>query len=623
MNTKSYVAPNPASKPIGAFFRWEIAGEAVGVHLSLNVIELLERDAARAADKVAAGVLLGRTHHGRELTLIVEHYESATPERGASESPFADPQALETMLDRWRPGRSRMSVLGFYRSCAEEAVLNTTDLSAVQATLTNASSTVPDPAPATDASRDRAEAAAPTRSTIQDPERVFLLIEPRAGRLSTACLYLARKGVVVCQSPRIPFNRAELAKNGTATASQTPEQHRAPSYTAQDAPVARESRPVVPRDMAQTKFMPWLKRYQWIFFGLSALPLMIAIFVSTRNNQSAPHAPTSTNASSDSALGLKLDRSGAAWKLSWDADSPAVRDATDGHLLITDGVVHRDLQLASPDLRGGTIIYTPLTDDVVLQLQLDSPGAAEPLSASVRTLGGGVSSVSATSMPSPGIPPLVTSNVPPLDESALREAAARSLPPVPAFRTPEKAAAPALKPDKSLPAPPVPPRAIPSKIETSRHILQPEMKAKAIPLVSADTSPRLRTITQNPLPATHADTETVPTWPSSSAETPSVAVAEKPTERERANAIEVARLVSRDDPVYPQTAKELGLAGTVEVHFKIGKDGQVHDVNVINGFDALGQAAIDAVRKWRYSPAKIDGVPTESEASAVFVFKKS
>jgi protein TonB len=367
--------------------------------------------------------------------------------------------------------------------------------------------------------------------------------------------------------------------------------------------------------------MPWLKRYQWIFFGLSALPLMIAVFVSTRYNQSAPHAPTATNASSDAVLGLKLERSGAAWKLSWDADSPAVRDATDGHLLITDGVVHRDLQLASPDLRGGTIIYTPLTDDVVLQLQLDNPGAAEPLSASVRTLGGGVSSVSATSMPSPGIPPLVTSNVPPLDESALREAAARSLPPVPAFRTPEKAAAPALTPDKSLPAPQAPPRTIPSKTETSRRILQPDTNAKAVPLVSADALPRLRTVTQNPVPATHADTETVPTWPPSSAETPSVPLAEKSTER--ANAIEVARLVSRDDPVYPQTAKELGLAGTVEVHFKIGKDGQVHDVNVINGFDALGQAAIDAVRKWRYSPAKIDGVPTESEASAVFVFKKS
>ena len=161
----SYAATNAAStsKPIGAFFRWEIAGEAVGVHLSLNVIELLERDAARATGKIAAGVLLGRMHHGRELTLIVEHYESATPERGASESPFASAQAVETMLERWRPGRSRMSVLGFYRSCAEASALNSTDLSAVQAALMNVSSGTTTSAPQAEGSRDGNGAGAGAR----------------------------------------------------------------------------------------------------------------------------------------------------------------------------------------------------------------------------------------------------------------------------------------------------------------------------------------------------------------------------------------------------------------------------------------------------------------------------
>src|ERR1700691_2387090 len=185
MNAKPYTAANPASKPIGAFFRWEIAGEAVGVHLSLNVIELLERDAARATDKIAAGVLLGRAHHGRELTLIVEHYESATPERGATESPFANPQAVETMLDRWRPGRSRMSVLGFYRSSTEASALNSTDLSAVQAALMNAHGGTTAASPIAEGARDGNGAAAAAPATIQDPERIFLLIEPRAGRLST------------------------------------------------------------------------------------------------------------------------------------------------------------------------------------------------------------------------------------------------------------------------------------------------------------------------------------------------------------------------------------------------------------------------------------------------------
>ena len=363
---------------------------------------------------------------------------------------------------------------------------------------------------------------------------------------------------------------------------------------------------------------------------MSALPLMIAIFVSTRNNEAAAsHSPAPATVSNDSVLGLKLERSGTAWKLSWDANSPAVKDATDGHLLITDGVIHRDLPLALSDLRGGTIIYTPLTDDVVLQLEVDNPGAAEPFSASVRTLGGGVSSVSATSMPSPGIPPLVTSNVPPLDESALRAAAVqpvRPVPPVPATPAIAERAAPAvLRTDTRLPALPVlpAPAKTRAKPEAPRRAAEPEEKGTPTALAAAATAPRPRAITQNPVPSSQPETETVPTWPPASAQ-PQAAVApaaDKATDKSAA--IEVARLVLRDDPVYPQSAKELGLAGTVEVHFKIGKDGQVHDVNVINGFDALGQAAIDAVRKWRYSPAKVDGVPTESEASAVFVFKKS
>lgn len=637
MSAKPYIAPNPASKPIGAFFRWEIPGEAVGVHLSLNVIELLERDAARAGEKMAAGVLLGRTHHGRELTLTVEHYESATTEHGASESPFSDPYALKAMLDRWRPGRSRMSVLGFYRSCAEETTLNTTDLAAVQATLDIAKTgaSVDGVTSIKDAGRGGSETAgAATHAAIQDPERIFLLIEPRAGRLSTASLFLARKGVVVCQSPRMPFNRAELAKTGPAAESQTSD-YQAPAYTARETAAPNEKKPVA----APKGKLHWLRRWQWAVMGLCFLPLALSVYVSLRGNQIVPHIPTVLNSSSDSPLGLKLDRSGAAWKLSWDAEAPGVREAVKGRLLITDGVMHRDLELTPSDLHGGTIIYAPVTDDVVLQLQVDAPGSDEPLSASVRTVGGGASSLPSTSSASAsspvvppsqtsGVPPLQTSGVPPLDENTLRQDAARGVPPPLAISIPEKNA-PLSKPvqAKTVQAPPVPSRtSIAKAAEVPSRVLESEPKAKTTQIAAASSpSPRSstpsRAIAQSPAPASRVETETVPILSESTHEPTSVAPEEKSADR--SNAIEVARLVSREDPTYPESAKELGLAGTVEVHFTIGKDGQVHDVSVVKGFSELGQAAIEAVRKWRYNPAKVDGVPTESEASAVFVFKRN
>ena len=288
MNAKSYAATNPAStsKPIGAFFRWEIAGEAVGVHLSLNVIELLERDAARAADKVAAGVLLGRAHHGRELTLIVEHYESATPERGAAESPFANPQALETMLDRWRPGRSRMSVLGFYRSGANEAVLNATDLIRPAGAASN---------PGEKAEQNRAfvgRRGRTNRSPGLDSCQMRFKIPSEFSFLSNLVRDGSARRLYISLVKALSFaSRREfrsIAPNSQKPVRQRNHNHlnisERPRYTAHEAPVSRESKPSAPRNSAQTKFMPWLKRYQWVFFGLSALPLMVAIFVSTRNN---------------------------------------------------------------------------------------------------------------------------------------------------------------------------------------------------------------------------------------------------------------------------------------------------------------------------------------------------
>jgi TonB family protein len=59
----------------------------------------------------------------------------------------------------------------------------------------------------------------------------------------------------------------------------------------------------------------------------------------------------------------------------------------------------------------------------------------------------------------------------------------------------------------------------------------------------------------------------------------------------------------------------------VELHFKIGTAGDVHDIVVVKGPQVLAQAAVDAVRERQYKPARVDGVPTETDASAVFEFK--
>jgi protein TonB len=68
------------------------------------------------------------------------------------------------------------------------------------------------------------------------------------------------------------------------------------------------------------------------------------------------------------------------------------------------------------------------------------------------------------------------------------------------------------------------------------------------------------------------------------------------------------------EPNYPMVALSRRVQGTVDLQFTIRADGSTSDITIV-GAQPVGvfeQAAIDAVRKWRYKPVKRDGQPTEA-----------
>ncbi len=85
--------------------------------------------------------------------------------------------------------------------------------------------------------------------------------------------------------------------------------------------------------------------------------------------------------------------------------------------------------------------------------------------------------------------------------------------------------------------------------------------------------------------------------------------------------VEPATAISRSEPIYPASAKERLISGTVELHYRISPEGKVYDVTTLKGSPILAQAAMDAVQSWRYNPARLNGVPVESEASTNFDFR--
>jgi len=84
-----------------------------------------------------------------------------------------------------------------------------------------------------------------------------------------------------------------------------------------------------------------------------------------------------------------------------------------------------------------------------------------------------------------------------------------------------------------------------------------------------------------------------------------------------------ANLIHDVTPQYPPEAGRARLEGTVLLMAVIGKDGSVKDVRVESGLPILAQAAIDAVRQWRYKPYLIDGEPVEVDSRITINFTLS
>jgi protein TonB len=82
-----------------------------------------------------------------------------------------------------------------------------------------------------------------------------------------------------------------------------------------------------------------------------------------------------------------------------------------------------------------------------------------------------------------------------------------------------------------------------------------------------------------------------------------------------------AQLLSRIEPQYPTLAKLTKTEGTVRMHAIISRDGRITSLDVISGHPLLVQAALDAVRQWRYRPTMLNGEPVEVETSITVIFR--
>lgn len=93
-----------------------------------------------------------------------------------------------------------------------------------------------------------------------------------------------------------------------------------------------------------------------------------------------------------------------------------------------------------------------------------------------------------------------------------------------------------------------------------------------------------------------------------------------PTRVKQGGNVTAASIINQTRPLYPPLARQARIQGSVVLHAIIDKDGRVAQLEVISGHPLLVQAALDAVKQWRYKPTTLNGDPVEVDTTITVTF---
>jgi TonB family protein len=72
------------------------------------------------------------------------------------------------------------------------------------------------------------------------------------------------------------------------------------------------------------------------------------------------------------------------------------------------------------------------------------------------------------------------------------------------------------------------------------------------------------------------------------------------------------KVIKKVDAQYPSILRRRGIGGTVKLRVVVKADGAVKDVDVLGGNAVLADAAVEAVRQWKFAPASSETTVTVS-----------
>jgi outer membrane biosynthesis protein TonB len=340
---------------------------------------------------------------------------------------------------------------------------------------------------------------------------------------------------------------------------------------------------------------------------LGVVVILGALLIQVHRGQVLRTVPVRSDLPAGPSLDLKVERSGEDWQVGWNKNADALAQALGGHLTITDGLSRRELYLDANELQSGKITYAPMTDDVVVRLQLVTGDLARQVSESVRIIKGSVFHLPRQAETTDASRRASTT-AEPVNHLARRPVSDRK------GSSTEPRGSTVVAPGSSR-----------QKSGIAMKIGAREARSGS-DQIAADARPavsRLMTVSGAPgLPPLELIPTKVPVPPFQPAAPLSELSRPEPAVRRQTKPggdIDPAQLIARRDPVYPSRLRPANVSG-LETQVDIS-EGNVHDVDVVKGNPLLVNAAVDAVRTWRYKPARLNGIEVETEATAVIFFK--
>jgi TonB family protein len=343
----------PVEKPQSEYYVWRFPGSPLRIYLKLELVRQMREclQAAVLREKDLGGVLIGEVGPGCVFIEGFREFDRLGPDREFILDP-AERERFKHALQSFGAGDRNSSVVGYFRGTSGALALSKHDLLLIN-------------------------------ESFRNPSSVFLVISQESEQPPTGGFFFWSSGDVFADSSFMPFPFDETSLPSTPrppdrAVPERPPERAVPEKRHPETPIvtSAEATPGKKPASQSTKRRLLVAAVLICLVGITAVMLYSRVRgakpASNPVEAAAPRELFPPQLSPEPAMHLAGSKYGRDLNLSWNPQLPGLSSARIGLLTIKDGSTTRELTLTAAQLRGGRAVYTPISDQVEVMLEVFS-----------------------------------------------------------------------------------------------------------------------------------------------------------------------------------------------------------------------------------------------------------